>query len=69
MFQAYTQTNEDNLSSETQTEEIQTNIKWTQHPPRITKDMLTENVNLHQVKSRSIMGEACILEKRQWRCI
>lgn len=31
-FQAYIQTNEDNLDREIQTEEIETSEKWTQHP-------------------------------------
>ncbi|XP_065217691.1 cytoplasmic dynein 2 intermediate chain 1 isoform X2 [Planococcus citri] len=47
--QAFVQTNEDNMSIEIQTEEIQSQSKWTQHPVELTKDMLNEDTNLQQV--------------------
>lgn len=48
--QVFTQTNEDDVSTEIQTEEIFHEFKWTQHPIEITKNQLTDDINPFEVK-------------------
>ncbi|KAK7578185.1 hypothetical protein V9T40_010390 [Parthenolecanium corni] len=61
--QAFTQTNEDNISCEIQTENIFYQTKWTQHPVVITKQMLEEEENLSEIIA-GVGEEGCDLENK-----